>query len=301
MALITAMASLTPIEGGDTVDGDTLGSVSAVALASADASAIVQAIAEAPVSESLTAFAGAIATSLSRARIVARAINNQDGTVTTGQGKDTISAAATSSSATLSQAATNSLAIASPENQALAQAVAEAVAEASDRAIAIDNSEGSLRTGDGGDTINATAEASDLAIAILNIGGVIRTGDKGDTIVARATGVESYGIFGGDLLTGSGADRVEASGFGGGVNIRMGRGQDFVEGFGDASLNGGRGMDTLSLGTYSRSDFSISLGSEIGDAMFELGGITMATTSFEQFTFADGSYSYEQLMSGFVV
>ncbi|GET37288.1 hypothetical protein [Microseira wollei] len=51
-------------QGSDTVDGDTIGSVAAVALARADASAIVDAICKAPMSEGLTAFAAAIAKSL---------------------------------------------------------------------------------------------------------------------------------------------------------------------------------------------------------------------------------------------
>jgi hypothetical protein len=276
-------------KGGVTIEGESEGSAAAVATAIADASAIVETIAKAPISGGLTAFAGAIATSLARAEIAAKGINNKEGTITTGKGKDTIAATATSSTATLSQAAAFALSSASPENQALAQAVANAFAEASDEAIAVDNTKGSLGTEKGDDTIEATATASEQAIAINNIQGVINTGHGKDTIIAKATGSESYGIFGGDILTGDGDDRLEASSFGGGVNIEMGKGKDFVEGFGDATIYGGPGFDTLSLGSYNKSDFNIYTDNNF--TVFELGDTTMQTRGFEEFIFADGSYS----------
>jgi hypothetical protein len=247
-------------KGGDKVEGETEGSIAAVARATADASAIVEAVAKAPVS---TAFAEAIAQSLARAEIAAKGINNKQGTITTGKGRDAIAATATSSAATLSQAAAFAVSSAPPENQALAQAVANAFATASDQAIAIDNTRGLISTGDGK-----------------------------DTIIAKATGSESYGIFGGNIFTGNGDDTIKASSFGGGVNIEMGKGKDFVEGFGDATVDGGQGFDTLSFGSYNKSDFKISLGANNGDAVFELDGITMQTRGFEQFIFASDTESY---------
>ena len=324
-------------QGSDTIAGKTQGSVAAVATAYADASAIVEAIAEAPMCEELTAFAGAIAQSLAQAKIVARGINNQKSKITTGPGADTISATAASSAATLSEAATFALTSASGENQALAQAVADALAQAEDTASAIDNTgglismentihslaqaedtasatdktEGLISTDNTipliekareEDRIEALAKASGQAIAIKNIQGVIRTGYGDDTIIAKATGSESYGIFGGDILTGAGRDTIEASSFGGGVRIDMGTGDDHVQGFGEAMINGGEGIDTLSFGSYNynRSDFKISLGAKNGDLIFELDGITMQTRGFEKFTFslASGveSYSYGDLL-----
>jgi len=283
--------------GGDTIDGETEGAIAAIARASADASAIVEAVAEAPMSEELTAFAGAIAQSLAQVEITAKGINNQEGKMTTGKGADTITAEATTRGATLSQAAAFALSTAPPDNQAVAQAVAEAVAETSDEAIAIDNTRGLIRTGKGGETLEATAEADERAIAIQNSQGVIRMGKGKDTIIAQATGTESDGIYGGEIFTGPGADELKASSFGGGVKIKMGRGPDWVEGFGDATLDGGQGLDTLSFGSYYKSDFQISFGSNKGEAQFELDGLTMQTSGFEQFIFADGSYSYDWLMA----
>jgi hypothetical protein len=253
--------------GSDGIYGDAEGSAVAVATAIADASAIVEAVAKAPVSPHLTAFAGAIAQSLAKATIIARGINNKDGTITTGRGADTITATATSSAATLSQAATFAVTSAPSGNQALAQSVANAFAQVKDKAIAIDNTNGKIRTGDGQ-----------------------------DTIIAKATGSESYGIFGGIINMNDGADTLQASSFGGGVNIDMGDGKDFVQGFGDAKINGGAGFDTLSLG-YKIDDFNISLGANNNKVIFERNGITMVTTNFEQFVFDNGNLtlSYNQL------
>ena len=285
-------------QGNDTVDGDTIGSVAAVAVASADASAIVDAICKAPMSEGLTAVAGAIATSLAQATLSATGIKNVGGIITSGKGNDNISASATSSSDSFISGSFSSLTSPpTPGNQALAIAVLNATANASDQAIAIDNTGGGfIRTGTGDDTINATAKASDKAIAIDNVTGSITTGTGDDTILAQATGSDSYGIFGGRIDMGQGDDRLIASSFAGGANIDMGQGQDFVQGFGSATVDGGKGYDILSLGSYNKDSFKIGFGPNNG-ANFQLDGITMTTTGFEQFQFAGGvTYTYNQLI-----
>ena len=315
-------------QGSDTVDGEITASVAAVATATADATAIVQAIAKAPISDNLTAFSTAIAQSLANATITATGIRNIGGKISTGQGADTISAIATSDSATYADTSTFSLSSATPENQALAQAVAEAIAKAEDKAIAIDNTKGYITLGEGRDTINAnanatnkaiaidntkgyitfgngrdtinaTADAVNKAIAIDNTQGTIKTGQRADIIKAYATGTESYGIFGGDVQTGDGSDELTASSFGGGVNIKMGDGKDFVEGFGDAMVSGGRGFDTLSFSSYKIDDFNISLGANSNQVIFEHNDAVMTTTKFEQFNFDNGnlSLSYDDLVA----
>ena len=286
-------------DGSDSVDGELKASIAAVATATVDVTAIVEEISQAPISEGLTAFAEVIATSLAKAEIIARGINNKQGIIITGDGGDTISAKATSSSATFSEAGASTVDSAPPENQALAGAVVDALAEASDEAIAIDNSGGLILMGkmdeDDEDTIEATAEASGKAIAIKNIGGEIRTGGGKDLITGYATGSKSYGIFGGDILTGAGADRVEASNFGGDVTINMGHGADFVQGFGESTVYGGAGFDTLSLGSHNKSDFSIYTDNNF--TVFQLGDTIMQTHGFENYIFADGNYSDDLLMS----
>ncbi len=282
-------------KGSDSVNGEIDASIAAVATAKADAVAIVKEIAQAPVNDSLTAFAGAIAKSIANASIIATGFNNSGGKLTTAKGGDTISATATSDSATFSEASAFTSSAATPGNKALAEAVAKAIATTQDKAIAIDNSKGTIDTGKKGDTIKATANAADKAIAIENSQGTIKTGNGADTIRANATGTESYGIFGGTIKMGNGADRIEASSFGGGVNIKMGGGKDFVEGFGSATVNGGKNFDILSL-DFNKEDFKISLGaSNKNEVQFERDGITMKTSQFEQFNFANGSLSYGDL------
>jgi hypothetical protein len=284
--------------GSDSIDGEISASISAVATATADATGIVEAIAQAPIGQGLTAFAQAIAQSLAKATVIATGLNNIGGKITTANGADTISATATSYSATLSQASSFTFSSATPENRALAQAVAQAIAQTEDNAIAIDNTKGNINLGRGSDTLNATANASDKAIAIQNTQGTIITGDGGDTIKAYATGLSSYGIFGGAINTGNGDDRIEASSFGGGVNIDMGNGTDFVAGFGDATINGGSGFDIFSFGSYKLGDFQISLGAN-NQVTFQLNETTMTTTKFEQFNFDKGNLilSYDQLVA----
>ncbi len=287
-------------KGSDSIDGENDGSIAAVATATANAAAIVEGVAKAPINESLTAFAAAIATSIANAKIVATGINNVGGEIFTAKRGDTINATATSDSATFAQASALTLSAATPENQALALAVAEAIAVAQDKAIAIDNTRGSISTGKGDDTIKATANAADKAIAIENTNGTIQTGNGADTIKADATGIESFGIFGGTIRTGDGADRIEASSFGGGVNINMGDGKDFVEGFGDAIVNGGNGFDILSLDSFNIDDFNISLGATNNNEVnFERDGISMNATNFEQFNFNNGNtiFTYDELVA----
>ncbi|MCM0590441.1 MAG: hypothetical protein HEQ35_15730 [Gloeotrichia echinulata IR180] len=286
--------------GNDGIGSDAIGGISAVAVATVDASAIVEAISEAPTSQGLTAFAEAIATSLAKASITAIGIKNAGGILNTGDDSDTVSAtASTNPNPNQFQIAsgfafTNSI----PNSQALAQAVANATASVSDKAIAIDNTKGFITTGNGDDSIEAAALASDKAIAIDNTRGLISTGSGDDLIVAYATASESYGIFGGTIDTGNGDDRVIASSFGGGVNIKTREGNDFVEGFGNAKVEGGIGYDTLSLIAYNKDNFQISFGSGNNNTViFQLDGITMTTTGFEQFNFANNvSYTYNTIV-----
>ena len=332
--------------GSDTVVGEAIASVAAVATATIDVTAIVSAVAQNPMSDGLRAVALGFATSLAQAKVVATGINNTGGEIKTGSGADNISATANSYSATYAEAELSAVSIADPENQALALTVVEAIAQTEDVAIAIGNKHGDINTGYGADAIEATANASDKAIAIYNKHGNIRTGYGADTITAIASGSQSYGIYGGDIRTGYGADRLEArttgsqsygiydsdirtgygadtiiavatesesygiynsdirtgygadkiiaSNFGGGVNIKTGYGKDYVEGFGEAKINGGEDFDTLNLGSHNRDDFNIYANNDF--TVFELGSTTMITSEFEKYIFADGDYSSHNLI-----
>ncbi len=310
--------------GADSVIGEVEGSVAAVATAVLDVIAIAAPIAQAPMSEGLKAIALGFTTSLAKAKVVATGFNNQYGEIRTDQGRDHITAIATSDVATYAKADISALAVASDENQALALGIIEAVAQAEDTAMAIYNNYGEINTGLGADIIEATANASELAIAIHNQSGEINTGfgadtieananaseggiaiynkdghivtgDGADTIKAYATGTTTYGIYGGEIRTGYGKDVLKASSFGGGVNIKMGNGEDYVEGFGEATIYGGADFDTLNLGFYNKSDFNIHTNNDF--TIFELDGIIMETTQFEKYTFADGDYSFTSLIA----
>lgn len=279
--------------GSDAIDGQTEGSVSARATASADASAIVEAIAGAPISNELIAFANAISTSLTTASISATGIKNRKGLLATGKGKDTISATANTQSSTFAGTSSSAFSSAPPDNQALALAVADAVAEASDIAIAIDNTGGKITTGKGADTIIATADAAGKAFGIKNTGGVISTGKGADQIIIQATGEEAYGLYGGRVNLGAGKDSLTGT-FGGGVVVNAGIGNDFIDGsagdFGNATLIGGKGQDTLSLSS-SLADFSdISIGANT-QVTFNLDGMTLVTTGFEEYILAGETYT----------
>ncbi len=225
------------------------------------------------------------------------AIDNRGGMIFTGRGRDMIHAT--------TEASTKAIAIDNRGGMIFMGTGRDTIhttAEASTKAIAIDNRGGMIFMGTGRDTIHTTAEASTKAIAIENTGGTIRTGKGADTILAQATGAESYGIFGGTIDLGNGNDFLMAGTFGGGISIDAGSGDDWVEGFGDAKVYGGQGFDTLSLGSYSIENFldndngnNISFGAN-SDVSFNLDGITLNATGFEQFKFAgDVTYSYNQL------
>ncbi|MEO1428206.1 MAG: hypothetical protein AAFS12_04550 [Cyanobacteria bacterium J06632_19] len=333
--------------GSDTISGEVKAGVAAVAQASIDVTSIVTAIAQAPTSDGLKAVAAGFAQSIAKAKVVATGLNNNHGELRTGGGADKISAAATSYSATYSEAEISGFTTANPGNKALILGVIEAVAQTEEIAIAIYNQNGHMRTGYGDDTIEATANASDKTVGIYNKYGNINTGygkdtiqiditgsesygiysgnvnagygadtlnvsasgDKSygiygsnvntgygnDTIQVDVTGSESYGIYAGKINTGYGDDVLKTSTFGGGVNIQMGYGIDYVQGFGHARVDGGEHFDTLSLGSYSKSDFNIYTSN--GLTVFEMDGITMETTGFEKYTFADGDYSFDNLIA----
>lgn len=166
-----------------------------------------------------------------------------------------------------------------------------------------------IKMGAGNDSIEALATATStdsdaFAAGISQVeGSVISMDDGDDIIIAKAFAVspkasDAYGIFGGTINTVNGNDQIIATsnfgpmkggfGLGGGVIVDMGAGDDILSGFGEASVDGGEGIDTLQF-DFSWEDFGIAGGSmgivEHGMS-FSLGGITMVATNFEVFTFA---------------
>lgn len=236
------------------------------------------------------ALALTVVEAIAKTEDVAIGISNKFGNIRTGHGADIIEATAHGSD--------NAIGIFNKYGHislGIGKDMIEATANASNNAIGIFNKYGDIRGGDGADTIKASANTNGKGTAIFNKGGDIITGYGADTIEAYATGSESYGIYGGNVTTGYGADTVKASSFAGGVNINMGYGMDYVEGFGEAKVYGGADFDTLSLGSYNKSDFDIQTAN--GFIVFELGGTIMETSGFEKYVFADGDYSSDNLIA----
>ncbi|MBG1262309.1 hypothetical protein [Nostoc commune] len=74
-----------------------------------------------------------------------------------------------------------------------------------------------------------------------------------------------------------------------------------MKGFGTATVDGGKGFDTLDLGAFNRSELLVSgviSGNPLNSANFSFNGISLSTTGFEKFIFADSSLSYSTLVNG---
>jgi hypothetical protein len=183
---------------------------------------------------------------------------------------------------------------------------------------------GSILTGSGDDTISGNAYTTlvfpeqSSSNGISNQGSV-DTGAGNDVITGNATvtgvtdipdRITAYGIYGsGTINTGIGNDQVivtstindnqQKINLGGGITIDLGDGNDYLAGFGTATVNGGYGKDILDLGLLAFGDVAIS-GANLSDpnraANFTYEGITTITSGFEQFIFNGVTYNYAQLV-----
>ncbi|MEH2333805.1 hypothetical protein [Nostoc sp.] len=175
-----------------------------------------------------------------------------------------------------------------------------------------------ITTGENNDRITGSAnslEANTLAYGIFN-DGIIDTGNGHDILTGQATttiGGTAYGIYGqGIIRTGDGNDKVTATSnidkvqqkvtIGGGIRFELGTGDDYFKGFGSAIVDGGNGFDTLDVSAFKRSEVSVSgviSGNSLNPAniTFNNNGnlITLSTTGFENFIFANSSFSYSNL------
>jgi len=186
--------------------------------------------------------------------------------------------------------------------------------------IGIQNIKGAtITTGQGNDTITGSGNAlaySPIVIGISN-DGVIDTGNGGDILTGQATatiGGAAYGIYGkGTIKTGDGDDKITSTStidgvqqkvtIGGGMNIDLGTGNDYFKGFGTGTVDGGKGFDTLDLSAFNRSELTFSgviSGNALNPANISFNNnknvITLSTTGFENFIFADGSLYYSTLV-----
>ncbi|MEH2247038.1 hypothetical protein [Nostoc sp.] len=181
--------------------------------------------------------------------------------------------------------------------------------------------DGTITTGWGKDTITGygnTYGVNSTSYGIFN-DGIIDTGNGSDKLTGQATatiGVTAYGIYGqGIIKTGDGNDSLIATSIldgvqqkvsiGGGIKIALGTGDDYFKGFGEATVDGGDGFDTLDLRAFNRSELLVS-GVTSGNPLksanitFNNNGnsISLSTTGFEKFLFADSSFCYSTLANG---
>ncbi len=151
------------------------------------------------------------------------------------------------------------------------------------------NFDGTIETGKGND--NITGNASDEFGRGIGNNSTIATGNGKDNITGSGNriGIENSGT----IETGNGRDTVDAltGGFAGNGMINLGKGKDLIRGFGEQTVDGGRGFDTAELGI----DFDqtlLSLGSspyidiEIGEMSF---------ANVEKFVFSDERFTLHEL------
>ena len=149
-----------------------------------------------------------------------------------------------------------------------------------------------INTGDGNDIITGT---STYSIAIFNTG-TINTGDGNDTI----TGIRTDNRFGpiiansGTINTGKGADSIITdSSFSSLGNIFLGKGTDYIRGFGYGSLYAGNDQDSLEL-TSGRYTVEI-LGTVVS---FTSSSGTIQTSEFEKLIAGSTTYDFSSLTNG---
>ena len=134
---------------------------------------------------------------------------------------------------------------------------------------------------------------------IYNTGTISITGDKNDSITGTGS---TYGIYnsGTISLTGKGNDTVTANGgFGGNGTINLGSGKDTVIGFGNQTVIGGGGTDTLKLlsGTYTVGSANTSNGINGSFTTLSSNGATMYLEGFTNLVVGNKSFNFNNLGS----
>jgi hypothetical protein len=166
--------------------------------------------------------------------------------------------------------------------------------------------DGFMYTGDGNDTITGIATATS-GIGISNSDTyTIDTGNGNDFIIGSvSTGV---GILNrGTINTGNGNDSIIANGgfdlntYGGDIGrVFLGNGQDYLEGFGNGSFNGGNGQDTLKLtpGSYTVEISETVNFTQPSSKPWDNRRVIMITSEFEKLIAGNTIYNFASLTNG---
>jgi len=164
--------------------------------------------------------------------------------------------------------------------------------------------DGFMHTGDGNDTITGIATAKN-GIGIDNsYTYTIDTGNGNDIIIGTGN---RYGIVNdGTINTGNGNDSIIANGgFDVGIyrsgSVLLGDGQDYLEGFGNGSFNGGNGQDTLKLtpGSYTIeiSETAVNF-TQPSSNPWDNRRVIMITSDFEILIAGNTIYNFASLTNG---
>jgi len=156
-----------------------------------------------------------------------------------------------------------------------------------------------IGTGDGDDTITSSG--------MIRNWGVIETGNGDDSIIVGldiedSTGVRVIENYGGLIDMGDGNDSIIAyDGFRSEPNSSgawfLGKGDDYIKGFGSGDFYGGNGNDTLELtpGTYTVGIWDTS-------ATFTTDGVgLMITSEFEKLKAGSTIYDFASLTAGQII
>ena len=163
--------------------------------------------------------------------------------------------------------------------------------------------DGFIYTGNGNDTITGIATA-ETGVGLSNsYTYTIDTGNGNDIIIGTGN---RYGIVNdGTINTGNGNDSIIANGgFDVGVygigSVSLGDGQDYLEGFGNGSFNGGNGQDTLKLtpGSYTIEISETVNFTQPSSNPWDNRRVIMITSDFEKLIAGSTIYDFTNLTNG---
>jgi hypothetical protein len=166
--------------------------------------------------------------------------------------------------------------------------------------------DGFMYTGDGNDTVTGIATAA-TGIGLSNgYTYTIDTGNGNDFIIGSGKGVGILNM--GTINTGNGNDSIIANGgfdlniYGGeSGKVFLGNDQDYLEGFGNGSFNGGNGQDTLKLTPGS---YTVEISAETvnftqpSSSPWSNRRVVMITSEFETLIAGNTIYNFASLING---
>jgi len=169
--------------------------------------------------------------------------------------------------------------------------------------------DGFMYTGDGNDTITGIS-TGESGIGISNSDTyTIDTGNGNDFIIGSGNGVGILNM--GTINTGNGNDSIIANGgfdlntYGGDIGrVFLGNDQDYLEGFGNGSFNGGNGQDALKLtsGTYTVeiSETGVNF-TQPSSKPWDNRRVIMITSEFEKLIAGNTIYNFASLTNGQII